>query len=252
MKIVLSPAKSLDFETPLPTSKTSQINFLEEAQKINKVLKKKSVKSLSKLMHLSEALAQLNFDRNQQWDIPFNPNNSRPAVYAFNGDVYKGLDIYTLPEEKIEALQKKVRILSGLYGLLKPLDLIQPYRLEMGTKMAIGTSKNLYQFWQKKVTQFLNDEMEEGEVLVNLASNEYFKVLSLKTFKNTIITPTFKEYKNGDYKVISFFAKEARGLMARFILDQDITQVNHLKQFNIAGYQYQESLSSSTELVFTR
>ncbi|MGB1308879.1 MAG: YaaA family protein, partial [Oceanihabitans sp.] len=188
MKLVLSPAKSLDFETQLPTAKNTEACFLKEAERLNKLLKKKSARSLSKLMHISDNLGQLNYQRNQEWHLPFTKENARPAVYTFDGDVYKGLDANTIPTEKIDRLQNTVRILSGMYGVLKPLDLMQAYRLEMGTKMAIGKNKNLYAFWKKKVTQSLNAELEENELFLNLASNEYFKAVDVKALKVPVIT----------------------------------------------------------------
>ncbi|WP_417858900.1 peroxide stress protein YaaA, partial [Xanthomarina gelatinilytica] len=209
MKLVLSPAKSLDFESKLPTTKTSEGQFLSDSERINKLLKKKSAKSLSKLMSISDDLAQLNYQRNQEWQLPFTKDNARPAVYAFNGDVYRGLDVYTLDTKNIDKLQDTVRILSGLYGVLKPLDLIQPYRLEMGTKLSIGKNKNLYEFWKKKVTKALNEELEDNELFLNLASNEYFKAIDSKTLKVPVIEIDFKELKNGDYKTIGIYAKLA-------------------------------------------
>ncbi|ULC58983.1 peroxide stress protein YaaA [Flaviramulus sp. BrNp1-15] len=252
MKLVLSPAKSLDFETQLPIKQHTEAQFLKQSERLNKLLKKKSAKSLSKLMSVSDALGQLNYERNQSWELPFTTENSRPAVYAFNGDVYRGLDSYTIPENKIDKLQNTVRILSGLYGLLKPTDLIQPYRLEMGTKMPIGTKKNLYEFWKKDITKALNEELEDDEVFLNLASNEYFKAIDAKALKVPVITANFKDFKNGEYKVISFFAKEARGLMARYIIDTDAKTIDDLKGFNYQGYNFSEPMSKDNELVFIR
>ncbi len=252
MKIVISPAKSLDFETQLPTALHSEASFLTDAERINKLLKKKSATSLSKLMKISNNLGQLNYERNQDWELPFTETNARPAVYAFNGDVYTGLDVYTLPEEKITQLQSSLRILSGLYGVLKPLDLIQAYRLEMGTKFAVGVKKNLPDFWKKKITQSLNDEMQENELFVNLASNEYFKAVDTKTLKAPIVTPQFKDYKNGQLKMISFFAKKARGMMVRYILDTNAKTIDDLKGFNYDGYGFSDELSKENDLVFTR
>lgn len=219
MKLVISPAKSLDFETPLPFTSYSEPQFLKQSERLNKLLKKKSARSLSKLMSISDALGQLNYERNQSWELPFTKDNARPAVYAFNGDVYRGLDAYTISEDKLDNLQNTVRILSGLYGVLKPTDLIQPYRLEMGTKMPVGVKKNLYEFWKKDVTKALNDELEDDELFLNLASNEYFKVIDVKTLKVPVVTANFKDFKNGEYKMISFFAKAARGMMARYVVD---------------------------------
>lgn len=252
MKLVLSPAKSLDFESKLPTSKTSEAQFLSDSERINKLLKKKSAKSLSKLMSISNELAQLNYERNQDWQLPFTKNNSRPAVFAFNGDVYRGLDIYSLDVKKLDKLQDTVRILSGLYGVLKPLDLIQPYRLEMGTKLPIGKNINLYEFWKKKVTQTLNDELEDNELFLNLASNEYFKAIDVKNLKVPVINIDFKEFKNGNYKTIGIFAKFARGLMTRYIMDTNAKTLEDIKGFNLENYRFHEQLSKENSLVFTR
>jgi len=252
MKLVLSPAKSLNFETKLPTSKTSEACFLNEAERLNKLLKKKSVKSLSKLMSISDNLGQLNYERNQEWRLPFTNNNARPSIYTFSGDVYRGIDANTIPEEKMEKLQSTVRIISGLYGILKPLDLMQAYRLEMGTKFPVGKNKNLYEFWKKKVTQSLNEELDDDELFLNLASNEYFKAIDKKALKVPVITATFKDLKNGEYKMISFFAKYARGLMTRFIIDTNANSTEDLKGFNYEGYGFSETLSSDSELVFIR
>ncbi|NJX16410.1 peroxide stress protein YaaA [Tamlana crocina] len=252
MKLVLSPAKSLDFESKLPTEKHTEAQFLKQSERLNKLLKKKSAKSLSKLMSISDALGQLNYERNQSWELPFTTDNARPAVYAFSGDVYKGLDAYTIPEEKTDKLQNTVRILSGLYGLLKPTDLIQPYRLEMGTKMPVGAKKNLYEFWKKDITKALNEELEDDELFLNLASNEYFKAVDKKALKVPVVTANFKDLKNGEYKVISFFAKEARGLMARYIVDTNAQTVDDLKGFNYQGYSFSEPMSKDNDLVFIR
>lgn len=252
MKLVLSPAKSLDFESKLPTAKTTEGYFLAEAERINKLLKKKSARSLSKLMKISDSLGQLNYERNQDWQLPFNKDNARQALYAFSGDVYRGLDAYTIDTKKLDKVQDTVRIISGLYGILKPLDLIQPYRLEMGTKMPVGKNKNLYEFWKKKVTQALNDELEDDELFLNLASNEYFKAIDKKALKVPVITVTFKDFKNGEYKMIGFFAKVARGLMTRYIIDTDAKTLDDVKGFNSEGYGYSDDLSSETELVFVR
>ncbi|KJD35047.1 hypothetical protein PW52_11865 [Tamlana sedimentorum] len=252
MKLVLSPAKSLDFESELPINTHTEAQFLKQAERLNKLLKKKSAKSLSKLMSISEALGQLNYERNQSWELPFNPNNARPAAYAFNGDVYRGLNAYTIPSDKIETFKNTVRILSGLYGILKPTDLIQPYRLEMGTKMPVGVKKNLYEFWKKDITTALNNELEDDELFLNLASNEYFKAIDTKALKVPVVTANFKDFKNGEYKIISFFAKEARGLMARYIIDTNAKTIDDLKGFNYEGYGFSESMSKPNSLVFIR
>ncbi|WP_372745998.1 peroxide stress protein YaaA [Lutibacter sp.] len=252
MKIVISPAKSLDFETQLPTNNYTQGVFLDEAAKLNAVLKKKSPKKLSELMSISSNLGELNWQRNQDWQLPFNLENARQAIYAFKGDVYIGIDAYNLPISKLDELQSKLRILSGQYGLLKPLDLIQPYRLEMGTKLTVGSKKDLYQFWDKKITHQLNEELVNNEVFINLASNEYFKVIKPALLNAKIITPVFKDYKDGKLKIISFFAKKARGLMVRYIIDNSIENIEDLKGFNLEGYAFDSNLSSEKELVFTR
>lgn len=253
MKIVISPAKSLDFESTLPTSEYSQPKFLEEAQKLNAVLKKKKPKALSQLMSISDNLAQLNWERNQQFSLPFSPENARPAVYAFNGDVYQGLDAQSIPVEKLQKLQDTLRILSGLYGILKPLDLIQPYRLEMGTQLKIGRKKNLHEFWKKQLTDHLNQELEDSELFVNLASNEYFGAVDEKKLKVPVITPIFKDWKNDTLKVISFFAKKARGSMVRYILDTDAKTLEDIKGFDYDGYLFsQEHTLKANEPVFIR
>ena len=187
MKIVISPAKSLDYDTALPTSKYTQPQFLEQAEKLNSVLKKKKPKALMDLMSISDKLADLNWERNQKFDTPFTVDNARPAVYAFNGDVYQGLDAYTIPEDKLDRLQDTLRILSGLYGVLRPLDLMQPYRLEMGTQLKVGRKKNLYEFWKKDIVNFLNSELKDDELFINLASNEYFSAVDTKQLKVPVI-----------------------------------------------------------------
>lgn len=252
MKLVLSPAKSLDFETKLPTTQYTEPQFLDQSERLNKLLKKNSAKSLSKLMSISDALGQLNYQRNQEWQLPFTKDNARPAVYAFSGEVYRGLDAYTIPQEKMETVQNTVRILSGLYGLLKPLDLIQPYRLEMGTKFPVGKNKNLYAFWQKTIAKALNEELEDGELFLNLASNEYFKAVDVKALKAPVITANFKDFKNGEYKMIMTFAKQARGFMARYVIDTNAKAIDDIKGFNYEGYNFSEPMSTETELVFIR
>ena len=252
MKIVISPAKSLNFEKELPTNRFSEPKFLKEATTIQKTLKKKKPKQLMELMDISDKLAELNWQRNQDWQTPFTTENARPAVYAFDGDVYQGLDVYTLPEDKLDVLQDKLLILSGLYGLLQPLDLIQPYRLEMGTSLPIGKNKNLYEFWKKTITKQLNSELQKDELFINLASNEYFSAVDAKALKVPVITPEFKDYKDGKLKMISFFAKKARGLMVRYIIDTNAETIEDLKAFNYEGYAFDANLSSGNKLVFTR
>ena len=208
MKILISPAKSLDFESKIPTNDFSYIPFLEQTKELSQKMNLKSKDDLKKLMNISDQLAELNYQRFQDFSFPFTKENARQAVYSFSGDVYKGLDVYTLPEEHIDSMQNSLRILSGLYGLLKPLDLIQPYRLEMGTSLKINSSNNLYEFWGSSITDYLNQEMGKEEILVNLASKEYFKAVQSKNLKTTLITPIFKDYKNGKLKIISFLLKK--------------------------------------------
>lgn len=252
MKIVISPAKSLNYEKTVPVTTYTEPQFLKQAATIQNTLKKKKPNELSELMDISAKLAELNWQRNQDWHLPFTTENARQAVYAFDGDVYTGLDVYTLPEEKVNNLQDKLRILSGLYGLLKPLDLMQAYRLEMGTAMPIGKNKNLYEFWKKTITKALNDELQKDELFLNLASNEYFSAVDAKALKVPVITPEFKDYKDGKLKMISFFAKKARGLMVRYIIDTNAETVDDLKGFNYEGYAFDANLSKGNTLVFTR
>jgi len=252
MKIIISPAKSLNFEAKSPVKEYTQPILLPQAERLNKILKKKSARVLSKLMSISDNLGRLNYDRNQEWNLPFTPENAKQAVYAFTGEVYRGLDVNTIPKEKLRGLQDKLRILSGQYGLLKPLDLMQAYRLEMSTKLKIGNKNNLYQFWGSTITEELNKELEPDELFINLASNEYFKVIKPKELEVPIITPIFKDYKNGEYKTIMTFAKLARGQMVRFIVENDINSLDDLKGFNIGGYGFDANMSTETELIFTR
>jgi cytoplasmic iron level regulating protein YaaA (DUF328/UPF0246 family) len=252
MKLVLSPAKSLNYETAVPTTLYTEPLFLKQASTIQKNLKKKKPKVLAELMDISDKLAELNWQRNQEWCTPFTPDNARQAIYAFDGEVYTGLDAYSLTPEQITLLQDKVRILSGLYGVLKPLDLMQAYRLEMGTSLPVGTHKNLYAFWKKTVTKALNYELTKGELFLNLASNEYFSVVDVKILKVPVITPEFRDYKDGKLKMISFFAKKARGMMVRYILDTEAETIEDLKGFNYEGYGFDANLSKGNTLVFTR
>lgn len=253
MKIVISPAKSLNLESPLPTEEFSQPLFLEDAVRINKVLAKKKPKALSELMGISDALAQLNWARNQEFSVPFTSENARPAIYTFDGDVYSGLDAYSIELSKMDRLQGTLRILSGLYGILRPLDLMQAYRLEMGTRLKIGRKENLYEYWKKQITDQLNAELEEGELFVNLASNEYFGAVDRKALKVPVITPIFKDWKNDHLKVISFFAKKARGSMVRYIMDSNAHTLEEIKSFDLDGYLYsKEHTLKENEPVFIR
>ena len=253
MKIVISPAKTLDFKSKLPTSRATQPKFIEEAELINNKLERKSKKAISELMDISDKLAELNYHRYKEFSTPFTKNNARPAIYTFAGDVYTGLDAYTIEQDKIDLLQDSVRILSGMYGMLRPLDLIQAYRLEMGTKISINRKKDLYDFWKKTLTETLNNELEEGELFVNLASVEYFSAINKKKLKVPVISPVFKDFKNGKLKIISFFAKKARGSMTRFAVDNNVKTINDLKAFNLDGYGFSEDYTEKeNEPVFIR
>lgn len=254
MLIVISPAKSLDFETPAVTAKFTMPEMLDESEKLMSRLRKMKPKQLSELMEISATLGQLNYERYQTWNQPFTAENAKQAVLAFNGDVYQGLDAVSLTEEQLLTLQNKLRILSGLYGVLKPLDLIQPYRLEMGTKLKYQRSADLYAFWKNKITPKVKEAIADSgnNILVNLASNEYYKSIDPTKLGAEIVTPEFKDLKNGEYKMISFFAKKARGLMTRFILKHNIDRVDDLQAFDWEGYIFNPRLSKPGKPVFTR
>jgi len=254
MLFVVSPAKNLDYESSLVTQKYSQPEMLNDSEELIAECKKLSPAEISSLMGISDKLAGLNAARFGQWSQPFTSKNARPAVLAFNGDVYTGFDAKTLSDDDFDYAQQHMRILSGLYGLLKPLDLMQAYRLEMGSKLKNNRGSNLYQFWGNLITDKLNEALlEQGDnVLINLASNEYFKAVKKKSLNAEVITPAFKDWKNGQYKMISFFAKKARGLMARYIIENRINTTEELKKFDVAGYEYSPDLSQGNEWVFTR
>jgi uncharacterized protein len=254
MLIVVSPAKTLDYESPLPTETFTLPAHLKQSQLLINRLKDLSVLDLVELQHVSSNIAELNFERNHQWKTPFNLKNARQAVFAFKGDVYTGLDAYSLKQKELDFAQQHLRILSGLYGVLRPLDLMRPYRLEMGTKLDTTEGKNLYEFWDLQVTDALNKQLKsiDSDVLVNLASNEYFKSVKTKQLKANIITPAFKDYKNGEYKMIGFYAKKARGLMSRFIIQNEITDPEQIKRFDVEGYQFNNAASEGNNWVFTR
>lgn len=254
MLAVISPAKTLDFETKPQTKKFSQAEFLTDSEDLISILKDYTPQQISQLMGISDELAGLNFARYQDWQQPFDLNNAKQALLAFKGDVYTGLAAETLSSAELQFAQKHLRILSGLYGLLRPLDLIQPYRLEMGIKLKNSRGNNLYQFWDDKITLEINAALKKinSHTLVNLASNEYFKAIKSKSLQADIITPGFKDYKNGDYKMISFFAKKARGAMARFIIENKLTEAEELKAFNWQGYKFNPKLSKSNNWTFTR
>ena len=250
MKILISPAKSLDFENEVETSHSSKPLFGKKAKQINNVIKDLSAPDLGKLMSISPKLSDLNWKRNQEFQN--SDSSEKQAIYAFNGDVYDGIDISSIPNDKHEKIQESVRILSGLYGILKPFDIIKPYRLEMGTKLSVNGSKNLYDYWSKSVTNSITEEVSDNELIINLASNEYFSVINSKLLSNKIISPQFKDFKNGKLKIISFYAKKARGLMARWIIKNKVTDHEDLVNFNSDGYKYSKSESTSTVPVFLR
>ncbi|OIM98008.1 hypothetical protein BFR57_09795 [Idiomarina sp. MD25a] len=254
MLAVLSPAKNLDYESEHLAVEATQPRLLDEAETLVQRCRELTPQQLGSLMKISDKLAGLNAARFTEWTRPFNENNARPAIYAFNGDVYAGLDAESMTHEEVRSAQQQLRILSGLYGLLRPLDLMQPYRLEMGTKLDNQRGKNLYEFWGDQITEMLNADLEQtgSDVLVNLASNEYFSSVNKKALNAELVTPVFKDEKNGQFKVISFYAKKARGLMARFMVNQKPESVSDLKAFNYAGYRFSESESSGKELVFKR
>ena len=253
MKFIISPAKSLDFETALPTSQYSEPLFLDQSKTINTTLAKKKPSDLGTLMHISDKLSQLNWQRNQDFKLPFTPDNARPAIYTFSGDVYQGIDVFSMSGKEVNALQDQLVILSGLYGVLKPLDLIQAYRLEMGTSLEIGSHKNLYSFSKDTLTAHLNTQMEASETLVNLASNEYFSALNAKSLQMKVVSPVFKDWKNDKLKIISFYAKKARGLMVRYAIQNNIQDLDGILGFNLDGYAYSpEETTDPMAPVFVR
>lgn len=254
MLTVISPAKSLDYDSQIGTDEYTLPTELTRSRKLIKRLRELSSADISKLMNVSDGIAELNQQRYKSWKTPFKPENSRPAIYAFKGDVYLGFDAYSMNEANIAFAQDNLRILSGLYGILRPLDLMQPYRLEMGTRLDTEAGSNLYQFWNGRITRSLNKDLKAsgGNTLINLASNEYFKSIQSKSLKADIITPAFKDYRNGEFRFIQFFAKKARGSMARFIVDEQITNPEDIKGFDRDGYAYNAELSSTHQWVFTR
>ena len=254
MLIVISPSKTLDFEKPIADQSYTQPEFVKESSVLIKPLRKLSVNRIMKLMDISPKLAQLNQDRYFLWRPEFTPETARQALYAFRGDVYTGLDSDSLLSADIDAAQKQLRILSGLYGVLRPLDLIRPYRLEMGIPLEVGKTHNLYQFWQKKITSKIRENLDNSgsNLLINLASVEYFKAIDPKKLKAKIVTPEFREAKDGTYKMVSFFAKKARGMMTRFILQSGIDSEEQLHAFDREGYCYNGKLSEKGRPVFTR
>jgi cytoplasmic iron level regulating protein YaaA (DUF328/UPF0246 family) len=254
MLIVISPAKTLDFDTASPLKKSTQPTFLDHSQQLIDTLRQLDPTQISALMHISDKLGELNWQRFHEWTPPFTARNAKQALFAFRGDVYSGLDADSFDKADCDYAQKHLRILSGLYGLLKPLDLMQAYRLEMGTTLANSRGRNLYEFWGDRITDALNAELKKMKtpVLINLASEEYFKAVRPKRLAGDVLTPHFKERKNGDYKIVSFFAKKARGLMSAYIIKNRISSVADLKNFAASGYRFNAALSHDRDWVFTR
>jgi len=257
MYFVLSPAKSLNETDAVPLNLGnyySQPALIDDSAQLIKTLKAKDPMDLQELMSISDDLAQLNSERNQAWQMPHDSDNAKPAAYLFDGDVYTGLASYEMDKDTMLYLNEHLGILSGLYGVLKPLDLMQPYRLEMGTKLKNARGGNLYEFWGEKITDAINKQMADSDdkVLINLASNEYFKSVKKKALDAQIITPRFEDEKNGQYKVISFYAKKARGLMVKYAADNKLTKAEQLKKFDLAGYYYVDELSDDNTWTFRR
>ncbi|UTO18112.1 MULTISPECIES: peroxide stress protein YaaA [Acinetobacter] len=254
MLALISPAKTLDYTTALPTDTHTQPRLLEQSQQLIDACRKLSATEIASLMTVSEKIANLNVERFRDWNVEFDFSNARQALFAFKGDVYIGLDAYHLKDRDIDFAQQHLRMLSGLYGLLRPLDLMMPYRLEMGTKLKNSRGHNLYEFWGSIITDQINQDLAkiDSKILVNLASDEYYKSVNEKNIQAEIIKPVFLDQKNGKYKVISFYAKKARGLMARYLIENKLSQVEQLKAFDSEGYYFDAESSSNKELVFKR
>jgi len=254
MLTVISPAKTLDYDTPPVTERFTLPRHLDHSQELIEQLRAMSPAQISELMHLSDKLAGLNAARFGSWTPAFTPENAKQALLAFKGDVYTGLDAQTLTEDDLSYAQDHLRMLSGLYGLLRPLDLMQPYRLEMGTKLANARGKDLYAFWGTRISEWLNEALAEqgDDVLLNLASNEYFSAVKRSALKARVINVDFKDLKNGQHKIISFYAKKARGMMSRFVIEERISDPTQLKQFEVQGYYYSAEQSKAEHLVFLR
>ena len=252
MKILISPSKTLSFDSEVNCEFKSESRLINETKVLHKILLDYTSEDLKNLMSVSDKIAELNYNRFKNWEDPNTSENSRQAVYAFKGDVYSGLDADTIEEDKFDYLQNSLRILSGYYGLLRPFDQILPYRLEMGTKLENENGNNLYKFWGDKITNVLNEDLDEDDIIVNLASDEYFKSINKDKIKSNVITPVFKEFKNGTYKVIAIYAKKARGLMSRFLIERKSTSIDDIKLFNVDGYSFDNSLSKDSQMIFTR
>lgn len=255
MLSVLSPAKTLDFETPSHVTTATQPDYLDRSRELIDILRDYSPQALSQLMGISDKLAGLNVARFEQWQTPFDTNNAKQAILAFQGDVYTGLEAERWPEKDLEWAQSHLRILSGLYGMLRPLDLMQPYRLEMGTRLENSAGRDLYAFWRERLTQDLDQAVRDSggdRVLINLASNEYFGAIDRKRLESDVVTPVFKDAKNGQYKVISFYAKKARGMMSAWMVQNRLDSRDDLKAFDLGGYRFNAELSNHDSWVFTR
>lgn len=253
MKTLISPSKTLNFDDYNTPGFNTDCRLLDDTTELHKILTSYSINGIKDLMSVSDKIAELNYNRFKSWENPSLSSKSKQAVYAFKGDVYSGLNAETITKDKFDFMQNNLRILSGFYGLLRPFDKILPYRLEMGTKLQNSRGKNLYEFWGNKITDLLNKDFEsEKDIVINLASEEYYKSINNKNLNNKVITPVFKEYKNGSYKTIAIYAKKARGLMSRYIIDNEIDNSDGLKTFNNEGYSYDESLSDNLNYVFTR
>lgn len=254
MLMVISPAKTLDFETPPITERFTQPQYLDHSEELITQLRELTPAQIGELMHLSDKLSGLNAARFGSWNPAFTPKNAKQAILAFKGDVYTGLDAESLGEADLNYAQQHLRMLSGLYGLLRPLDLMQPYRLEMGTKLANARGKDLYAFWGTRISEWLNEALADqgDDILLNLASNEYFSAVKRPALKARVIDTEFRDQKNGQYKIISFYAKKARGMMSRFVISERIEKPEHLKQFDTQGYRFSKDLSSVDKLIFLR
>ena len=253
MKILISPSKTLNFDTNINCDFNTNCRLIDHTNELHKILINFSKSDLKELMSVSDKIAELNYNRFKNWEDPSISNSSKQAIFAFKGDVYSGLDADSISENKFDFLQNNLRIISGFYGLIRPFDKILPYRLEMGTKLENSKGKNLYKFWGDKITDLLNQDLEEkNNYVINLASDEYFKSIVTKKLNSKIVTPQFKEFKNGSYKTIAIYAKKARGLMSRFIIDNEIENPNDLKNFNNEGYSFDSSLSDNFNYIFTR
>ncbi len=253
MVTLISPSKTLNFDNNNSCNLNTDCRLINHTSELHKILVNFSINDLKDLMNVSDKIAELNYNRFKHWEEPSKSDSSKQAIYAFKGDVYSGLDAESILENKFDFLQENLRIISGFYGLLRPFDKILPYRLEMGTKLSNSRGKNLYEFWGNNITNLLNNDIEdENSYVVNLASNEYFKSIKKNKLKNEIITPIFKEFKNGTYKTIAIYAKKARGLMSRFIIDNKIQKPENLKTFNLERYSFDDNLSDDYNYVFTR